>query len=551
MLRSLSIQNYALINQIEIDFNEGFSIITGETGSGKSILLGALSLIIGQRPDVNVLKDKERKCVIEGTFDIRRYNLEHFFQDNDLDFEEETLLRREILPSGKSRAFVNDSPVSIRLLKEIGLRLVDIHSQNQNLALGDSGFQLRIVDTYARHHDLLDKYKIEYRQFCETKDQLAKQTEEAAKAKADLDYFQFQFNQLDEAALKTDEQEELEQELKTLNHSEEIKSNLYKASGILSAEEMSVLPQLKEAEGALSQLQGFTPEVDEMHRRMESVYIELQDLASELEMKSEAIEYDPARIEYLNERLDLIYSLQQKHRVESVAALLQIQCDLEEKIQQITSSDDVIEQLEKQLKQQTVVLEDVADRLSASRADVIPDIENTIVEQLVQLGMPNVSFKVEQQRLEEFHGEGKDRMIFLFSANKNGRLEEISKVASGGEMSRLMLSIKYLISASTALPSIVFDEIDTGVSGEIADKMGLMMQRMSDNIQVISITHLPQIASKGQFHYKVYKADDELETYSNIIRLSSEERVEELAKMLSGSDLTEAAVENARALLNN
>jgi len=549
MLQALAIQNYTLINQIEIEFNNGFSIITGETGSGKSILLGALGLVLGQRPETNILKDKDRKCVIEANFNITKYRLQKFFSESDMEYEEETILRREILPNGKTRAFVNDSPVSIKLLKELGLRLIDIHSQNQNLSLGDSEYQMGIVDTYAQHAPLLNDYQNQYEAYQNIKRELKDQEEIARKEKSDLDYYQFQLQQLLDANLEEGEQVGLESELETLNHGEEIKTNLFKASNLLNEGEVAIISLLKEARSAIGQVQTVFSEGEEFYERFESSCIELQDLASELERSYETMEFDPSRISFLNERLDVIYGLQQKHRVDSVEDLINIREDLDEKVRKISSSDELIEELKLQLQKQDLKLAQAAEKLSKSRKSVIPEIEKSLESQLVQLGMPHAKINFEQSNAEEYQYLGRDIIRILFSANKNGQLEEISKVASGGEMSRLMLSIKSLISASTALPSIVFDEIDTGVSGEIADKMGVVMRDMAENIQVISITHLPQIASKGNYHYKVYKADDELETYSNIVLLDKESRIEELAKMLSGADMTQAAMENAKVLL--
>jgi DNA repair protein RecN (Recombination protein N) len=551
MLQSISIQNYALINKLDIEFSDGFSVITGETGSGKSILLGALSLVLGQRAELNVLKDKTQKCIIECSFSISRYNLKTFFEENELDYEEETLLRREILPNGKSRAFVNDSPTSVKVVKELGLRLIDVHSQNQNVVVGSFEYQVGIVDTYAGNSEILRKYQDRYHQFQKLKQELQKQEELIAKEKADLDYFEFQLEQLVEAGLQDGEQKNMESELETLSHAEEIKSALFKAYGCLSEEESSILTQLKEARNSMAQIQNVFPSAKSFYERFESAYIELQDLAQEIDKRNEEIEFDSSRIEFLNQKLDAIYSLQQKHHVNSLEELIQVREDLQQKVDKISTSDDFIDNLKKQLKSEEDLLAKAAEKLTNSRLKVIPSIEKTIVSQLIQLGIPNANFKVEIQKRENFQFLGADDLCFLFSANKNGKVEEVQKVASGGELSRLMLSIKYLISSSTALPSIVFDEIDTGVSGEIADKMGRMMNQMAENIQVISITHLPQIAGKGKNHYKVYKADDELETYSNIILLDKKSRIEELAKMLSGADLTQAALENAKVLLNS
>ena len=551
MLQSISIQNYALITKLDIEFSDGFSVITGETGSGKSILLGALSLVLGQRAEVNVLKDKGQKCIIECSFSISRYKLEQFFDDNELDYEEDTLLRREILPNGKSRAFVNDSPVSVKVLKELGFRLIDVHSQNQNLIVGSFEYQVGIVDTYAGNFKILKKYQEGFNQFQKLKRELRKQEELVAKEKADLDYFQFQLEQLIEAKLVAGEQVVMEEELGTLTYAEEIKSGLVKAYEKFSEGEFPIVTQLKEARNAVAQIQNVYPDAKSFFERIESAYIELQDLAQELDRSNESIELDPSRIEFLNQKLDAIYSLQQKHHVNSVKELIQIREELIQKVDKIVSGDDFIEDLKRQLEIQEELVLKSSEKLTNSRVKVIPTIEKTIVAQLVQLGISNANFKVDIQIKEDFQYLGRDYLSFLFSANKNGHVEEVQKVASGGELSRLMLSIKYLVSAATALPSIVFDEIDTGVSGEIADKMGTMMNKMAENIQVISITHLPQIAGKGKNHYKVYKADDELETYSNIVLLDKQSRIEELAKMLSGADLTQAALENAKVLLDS
>ncbi len=550
MLQSLAIQNYTLINQVEVDFKSGFSIITGETGSGKSILLGALGLVLGQRPETNILKDKNQKCIVEANFNIAKYHLQKFFTDAEMEYEEETILRREILPNGKTRAFVNDSPVNIKLLKELGLRLIDIHSQNQNLSLGDSEYQMKIVDVYAQNKALLDDYQFQFESYQEVKRELKKQEETALKEKSDLDYYQFQLQQLLDANLIEGEQIDLESELKTLNHVEEIKSNLFKASNLLSEGEFAIISLLKEACSSIGHVRNLFAKGDEYHARFESSCIELQDLASELERSYEGMEFDPSRINFLNEKLDTLYSLQQKHRVDTVEELIEVREDLDHKIQMISSSDSLIEELKVQLVKQNLKLDRSSNKLTESRRSVIPEIENALQSLLVELGIPHARIKFDQIIEEEYQYLGRDFIRILFSANKNAQLEEISKVASGGEISRLMLSIKSLVSTSTALPSIVFDEIDMGVSGEIADKMGVVMRDMAENIQVISITHLPQIASKGNYHYKVYKADDEHETYSNIVLLNAVSRVEELAKMLSGSDMTQAAMENAKVLLS-
>ncbi len=550
MLQSLSIKNYTLINALDINFSNGFSVITGETGSGKSILLGALGLVLGQRAEGNILKDTSKKCAIECTFNISKYHLKKFFEKNELDYDEETIIRREILPNGKSRAFINDSPVKIRILRELGFRLVDIHSQNQNLTLENWTYQMEVIDSYAKNSILLRTYQDNFKQYSHLQQELQQQQEKAEQEKADLDYFQFQLEQLTDANLQEDEQQEMENELEMLNHAEEIKTGLYHSYGIISDSETSVLSQLRDARHAVEQIKSVYPDAATYYERINSAFIDLQDLSYELNNANENIEFDAGRIDFLTERLDTIYTLQQKHRVDSVAELLEIQEKLEQKVTAINSNDSVIKELKQQLKKQHQQLTEIAEKLTNSRKKSIPKIEKNITKQLVMLGIPNANFKIDFTNSEEFHQMGCDNVNFLFTANKNGRLEPVQQVASGGEISRLMLSIKHLISASTALPSIVFDEIDTGVSGEIADKMGEMMTKMSENIQVISITHLPQIAGKGQYHYKVFKTDDEFETYSNIVLLNKEDRLKELAKMLSGSNITDAALQNARVLLN-
>ncbi len=549
MLQSLSIKNYTLINALNINFSNGFSVITGETGSGKSILLGALGLVLGQRAEGNILKDTSKKCAIECTFNISKYQLKNFFEENELDYDEETIIRREILPNGKSRAFINDSPVKIKILRELGLQLVDIHSQNQNLTLENWIYQMEVVDSYAKNNALLNSYQSNFKKYNQLQQQLKEQQEKAEQEKSDLDYFQFQLEQLTDANLQENEQQEMENELEMLNHAEEIKTGLYRSYGIISESETSVLSQLREARQSMEQIKSVYPDAAAYYERIDSAFIDLQDLSYELNNANENVEFDAGRIEFLTERLDTIYALQQKHRVDSVAELLEIQANLEQKVTAINSNDSIISALQQELNEQKKQLSEIANQLTDSRKKAIPKIEKNIIEQLVQLGIPNANFKIDFTKNETFHQLGCDNISFLFTANKNGKLEPVQQVASGGEMSRLMLSIKHLISASTALPSIVFDEIDTGVSGEIADKMGDMMTKMAENIQVISITHLPQIAGKGKYHYKVFKTDDEFETYSNIVLLNKEERIEELAKMLSGSNITEAALQNAKVLL--
>lgn len=549
MLQSISIQNYALINELEIDFNKGLNIITGETGAGKSILLGALSLILGQRADTTVLKDKSRKCFVEAKFMIRNYKLKTFFNQNDLDYDDLTTIRREITDNGKSRAFINDTPVNLNILKDLSSYLIDIHSQHQSLLLGDDHFQLSLVDSFANHNDVLDNYLRKFESYNTLISEYQSLVNNADKAKADLDYYQFQFDQLEALKLIDGEQEELEEELEQLNHAEEIKLNLSNANHLLSGEEISIISNLKQAKNAIESISKYVKEGDDLKQRLESAYIELQDLDGEIEILNEKVEHDPTRIEFIRERLDSIYSLEQKHKVSSVKELIEIKDELQQKIDQINSYDFETDKLKKQLDSLFQDLENLGLKISDNRKKIIPQIENKVVEVLQQLGIANAAFKIEQIPSNEFLPSGKEFIRFLFSANKNIPLEELSKVASGGEISRLMLSIKSLIVENKTLPTIIFDEIDTGTSGEIADKMGSIIKQMSLNLQVINITHLPQIAGKADYHYLVYKKDNHETTNTYIKLLNKEERINEIAKMLSGEEMTDAAIQNAKVLL--
>ncbi len=549
MLQSLSVKNYALINSSEINFHQGFSVITGETGAGKSILLDALSLILGQRADLNALKNKEKKCIIEGVFDIKNYALNDFFQQYDLDYEHETILRREITPSGKSRAFINDTAVNLNILKELSAQLIDIHSQHNNMNLNDFQYQLTVVDSLAKHQETLDQYKNEYRAYKKIQEKLKLLRVQNDKAKADFDYFLFLFDELESAKLQTDEQQGLEQELEALNHSEEIQTALSKSHFLFSENEQSILGQLKENLNALLQINNVYPKAKELANRLESSYLEIQDIASEIDILHETTESNPDRLFEINERLNLIYHLQQKHKVASISELQKIHQELNYKISNIHSFEENLNQLKKELEQQTKKLNEQASFLFENREKVIPEIEQYIESQLVQLGMPYARFQVALEHTESFMDSGKDKVRFLFSANNKNDLHEISRIASGGEISRLMLSIKSLLSKSTALPTIIFDEIDTGVSGEIADKMGNIMKSMANNMQVIDITHLPQIAAKGDYHYFVFKENTDSTSDSKIKQLNKQERTEAIARMLSGENITKAALSNARELL--
>ena len=537
MLNSLFIRNFVLIDSLDIQFDKGFSVITGETGAGKSIILGALSLVLGQRADGKSIKKGADKCVIEVSFDISKYQLEPFFLENDLEYDASScILRRELFSSGKSRAFVNDSPVSLSILKELGNRLIDIHSQHQNLLLGDSRFQLRVLDVMAENDILLILYKKEFLRYQGLKRELKALLQKAEQSKQDEDYIRFQLDQLKEASLSSGEQEE-------------IKGSLYKISELLDGEEMGSVQLIKEALSLADGLERYYPKAKEFAERLRSAYIDLNDLASEADSQKEDIEFNPRRLEWVNDRLNLIYTLEQKHRVSSVDELLALQEQYEKQLSEISSYDQLIEDLNQQLEVSHAELLQQAGVLSVQRRVAA----NTIAEQLVKmvspLGMPNIRFQVDMTTRPEPEADGMDDICFMFSANKNGELQPVAQTASGGEISRLMLCIKAMIAGFTALPTIIFDEIDTGVSGDIADKMGNIMQDLGSKMQVFAITHLPQIAAKGTAHYFVYKEDREDGTATQIKRLSDEERINEVARMLSGASLTKASLANAKDLL--
>lgn len=550
MLRSLYIQNYALIEKLDIDFGSGFSVITGETGAGKSIILGAIGLLLGQRADVKSIRRGAAKCVIEARFEIAGYGMQPFFEENELEYEDECILRREVYASGKSRAFINDTPASLVQVKELGEQLIDVHSQHQNLLLNKEGFQLNVLDILAHDEDELAAYQSLHREWKQAQRDLENLIALAGQNKADEDYIRFQLEQLEDAHLTAGEQEELEREADTLSHAEEIKAGLFRAGQVMNSDEGGLLSALKECLNTMSGLQKVYPSAGELAERLESSYIELKDISQEISGKEEEVEFNPARLEEVNDRLNLVYTLQQKHRVSTVDELLALADDYAAKLSNITSSDEQIEELKSRseslynkVKKQAAVLTEL--RTAAAR-----EVEKQMAARLIPLGMPNVRFRVEIGTRKEPGAHGADTVGFLFSANKNGALQNISSVASGGEIARVMLSVKAMIAGAVKLPTIVFDEIDTGVSGEIADRMADIMQEMGDSDrQVISITHLPQIAARGRAHYKVYKQDNETETNSHIRRLTDEERVEEIAHMLSGATLTEAALNNAKALL--
>ena len=552
MLRSLYIQNYALIEKLDIEFESGFSVITGETGAGKSIILGAIGLLLGQRSDVKSIRHGETKCVIEAHFDISSYAMQSFFEKNELEYEDECILRREVLISGKSRAFINDTPASLVQMKELGEQLIDVHSQHQNLLLNKEGFQLNVLDILAHNGDLLSSYKAVYEKWSRAQNDLEELIVLSEKNKADEDYIRYQWEQLNEANLVSGEQEELEQESDLLGHAEEIKAGLYRAEHLLDSDEGGLLSSMKEMRSLFSDLQRIYLPASALAERLESIYIELKDILQEISSDEEKVEFNPERLEEVNNKLNFIYSLQQKHHVSTVAELLTLAEEYAEKLSEITSYDDRIAEQRLHCEQLFNELKNKAALLTDTRRLASKEVEKEIASRLVVLGMPNVRFEVEMNARKEPGSSGADTVAFLFSANKSSALQNISSVASGGEIARVMLSIKAMIAGAVKLPTIVFDEIDTGVSGEIADRMADIMEEMgSKDRQVISITHLPQIAAKGRVHYKVYKHDNESQTNSYIRRLTTEERVEEIAHMLSGATLTEAALNNAKALLDN
>jgi DNA repair protein RecN len=550
MLRSLYIQNYALIEKLDIDFGSGFSVITGETGAGKSIILGAIGLLLGQRADVKSIRQGAAKCVIEARFEIAGYGMRPFFEENELEYEDECILRREVYASGKSRAFINDTPASLVQMKELGEQLIDVHSQHQNLLLNKEGFQLNVLDILAHDEEELNNYQSLHREWKQVQQDLEDLIVLAEQNKADEDYIRFQLEQLEDAQLAAGEQEELEQEADTLSHAEEIKAGLFRAGQVMNSDEGGLLSALKECLNTMLGLQKVYPSAGELAERLESSYIELKDISQEVSGKEEEIEFNPVRLEEVNDRLNLIYTLQQKHRVTTVDELLALADDYAAKLANITSSDEQIEELKVRSEALYSKVKKQAAVLTKLRTAAAREVEKQMAARLIPLGMPNVRFRVEIGARKEPGVHGADTVNFLFSANKNGALQSISSVASGGEIARVMLSVKAMIAGAVKLPTIVFDEIDTGVSGEIADRMADIMQEMGDSDrQVISITHLPQIAARGRAHYKVYKQDNETETNSHISRLADEERIEEIAHMLSGATLTDAALNNAKALL--
>lgn len=551
MLSRLTIRNYALIEDLDISFSEKLNIVTGETGAGKSIILGALSLILGQRIESKYFYSQHKKCVIEGVFRVSGYDLHSFFEEKDLDEEEETLLRREISADGKSRAFINDTPVNLGVLRELGERLIDIHSQHATLEINDEGFQRLVVDSMAANETLLKSYQAQFRNYKKALARLRELEEQNRQAKNDLDYYQFQLNELESAALKAGEQDELEKEMTALSHAEEIKRNLLAASYILTNNDQAVTAQLKEALSQLQHIEKFFPKVSPLIERLQSTSIEIKDIAEEIETQEQNTLVDEGRLTEIGERLDLLYALQKKHRVTTIAELIAIREGFAEKLEAISMAEGELDSLKTQIGTLQSDLIVLSETLSASRNEVIPSVEKNIQSILTEVGMPYAVLKIENELLgeDEMNEYGRNRIQFLFSANKGQDPAPMNKVASGGELSRLMLAIKSLISRHIALPTIIFDEIDTGISGEVAFKVGNLMEKLAESMQVITITHLPQIASKGSAHYYVYKEEKEEATHTNITLLKEGERVMEIAKMLSGENPGEFALQHAREML--
>lgn len=550
MLTSLSIKNFALIEKLSIEFDNGFSTITGETGAGKSILLGALGLVLGKRADLTSLKNKEEKCVIEAQFSISKYNLQAFFEAHDFDYDAFTIIRREILPSGKSRAFVNDSPVNVSDLQELGIYLIDIHSQQQTQELSDEKIQFEIIDAIAENGGILGNYATLLKSYKINKSELQRQREAYSNAQKEQDYNTFLLNELVEAKLVSGSQEDYEQEFQQLNNVEFIKENLEKSLSLAEGEQFGVSQSLKEIRTSLQKIANLTSEYNAISERANSVLIEFDDIVSDINNLAEHLSNDPEQLELLNQKLQLIYALQKKHQVSTVEELIAIQSELENKAFAVQDSEDAIAKLELTLENNEKELDELASDLHQKRLKAIPVLTKKLVSYLVQLGMPNSQFDIQLLENKNYLANGKDELQFLFSANKGSDFGLLKKVASGGEMSRIMLAVKAVLAQYSKLPTIIFDEIDTGVSGEIANKMAFIMEEMSTNMQVFSITHLPQIAARGKQHFKVFKETVGNQTLSQIVRLTHEQRVQELAEMISGKERSEAAINHAKTLLN-
>jgi DNA repair protein RecN (Recombination protein N) len=550
MITSLYINNYALIDKLSIDFSNGFSTITGETGAGKSILLGALGLVLGKRADLTSLKNKEEKCIIEGHFSIEKYALKDFFELNDLDYEEVTIIRREILPSGKSRAFVNDSPVNLQTLVELSEYLLDIHSQHQTRELTEEQFQFQIIDAVASNQNLLVDYRHKLKNYKSLLNTVEQQKELYAEGLKEQDYLAFLYTELEQAKLIDGEQEEMEIQLEKLNNVELIKEQLEKSLLLSDNEQFGILQQIKEFKIAIQKISQFSSEYALLYERIESISIELKDIVNELNLFSDSVDNDPERLAFISQKLQLIYTLQKKHQVNTIGELLQIQQELNGKVSSLETLEKSILGLENQIQKEQTILIDLAKNIHFNRKNSLPRLTKMLISILSQLGMPNVQFNIELTFSDTFFSNGKDTIQFLISTNKGSDFGLLKKVASGGEMSRIMLAVKAVLAQYSSLPTLIFDEIDTGVSGEIANKMGDIMKEMSKNMQIFAITHLPQIAAKGNFHYKVFKSDLGDKTKSEIILLNNDERIIEIAQILSGNSLSDSAINHAKALLN-
>ena len=550
MLTSLSIHNYALINQLSIDLSSGLSIITGETGAGKSILLGALGLVLGNRADLSSLKDTSKKCVVEAKVAIASYNLKDFFEKVDLDYEDITILRREILPSGKSRAFVNDTPITLSILNELRSKLIDVHSQHQTMQLSDASFQFTVLDALAKNAKKVASYKRGVYQLHQLKKELENLENHQREINLQYDYNSHLFKELEDANLQVDEQNNLEEKLEKLNNIEDIKLNLAEALDLSVNEEVGIQNLLNTLENRLSKIASFSKEYQDVSERITSVKIEIDDIVSELETANENVEFNPNEAEEINDRLQLLYNLQKKHAVNSNQELVNVLEDLSDKVRQVESADEVINHKKKEIEDVSEKLDQIALKITDTRKKVIPNLKKELELLLSDLGMENARFSINIKPTSKYFSNGKDELEFLFSANKGGNFGELKKVASGGELSRIMLAVKKVLSENTQLPTIIFDEIDTGVSGEVSNKIAAIMQQMSKHMQVISITHLPQVAAKGDNHYKVYKEEINSVTTTNLRLLSADERIVEIAEMLSGKEISETAITHAKELLN-
>lgn len=554
MLQSLHIRNFALIDKLDIDFDEGFSVITGETGAGKSILLGAIGMLLGQRADLKMIKAGEQRCIIEAVFNLSNYDFAPYFKAHDIDYDgAECIVRRELTAAGKSRAFINDTPTSLSELKELGDQLIDIHSQHQNLLLNKQDFQLQVLDALASDSALLSEYKELYERWRHLVADLEEARSIATKDSKERDFLAYQLGMLQEANLTEGEEEELEEELNTLSHAEEIKLALYESHEMLDGENRGIVNLMRELQRRISSITNVFSRVEELAERIDSSYIEMRDIASEVESLAEDIDYDPQRLAFVNDRLSTLHDLKQRFHAESVEQLIEEKASMQQRLSLIDNSEEHLTRMAKEIAECEKALDVIARKLRTERTKAAKMVEEQMEKRLSPLGMPNVQFEVTMKEKEGFTSTGRDEVTFMFSANKNVPLQPLSQVASGGEMARLMLVLKAIISGSVKLPTIIFDEIDTGVSGHIAEKMAQIMKEMGidNHRQVISITHLPQIAALGEQHYRVFKTDSEESTTSHIVRLTDEERITELAHMLSGSTLTTAAIENAKALLTN